>query len=938
MTASSTSAAHRRLAKMMMTAALTAALAGCGGGGDGGGGTTPPPPPPPAPSSFTLGGSIRAADVTTVDSDTNDPNQTGFSANDTPTTAQVITSPITVVGAVNLVRQGPTAGRNYTVGDEYDWFSLPLKAGQVVELFVGLPSGASNDADLCVVSTNAQNVACSVSTTQRECVRAVADGDYYVVVAEFSSASVYNLRISAPGAGVPCEVEVAPADAMVPGQLLASHRRVQVAMAASAQRQQRAQTQALARAGGAAVLEAVPQGLAVDVVQLPLTAGGRPAALAALAALDTRRAAAEAPALRKQVQAAERGAAPEVPQAQELAEAVAFFRYAKALQAIGGYAAVEPNWLMDRTAAPVGLFPPADDRYSSQRWHYEQIGLPAAMDSLRAMSPQPTQRPVVAVLDDGVMLDHPDLAPQLTGPGRSFASNSSTGDGDVANGETVARSSDDSFHGSHVAGTAVAATFDSGGTSFGAGVAPMAQLMAVRVFRNDGRASSLDVAEGIRYAAGLANRSGFVPTRRADVINMSLGSSTYVPCPSVYQDAISAARAAGVVVVVAAGNSGRNDLGQAARVSAPANCTGAWAVSATEAQRRLSYYSNTGTELAIAAPGGDTSQRSNGSGSPDGVFSAWGAFQGGTRLASFKGIQGTSMASPHVAGVVALMRWVNPALTPAQMDTLLAAGQLTDDIGTAGRDTSFGFGLVNARKAVDAARSSLGGTPPPVLNTPVVASPSTLDFGASATQLALRIAAAGTTNERVLSVADDSPAVTVSAAAVDANGLGDYTVRVDRSRVPAGAASYFPRITVQLSPTRSFSVQLAFTTAVGGMPAGGGNVGPLYVLVLNPDTNAVRQVRPTFTNGRYSWQITGYTGSRAIIAAGSDLDNDGLVCQLAEVCGGYPILSTDDAMTIDITANRGDLDFTVEPSTDSSAAALAAGSGSTAVRRWQRRP
>lgn len=927
-----------------MATAVLAALGACGGGGDGGGTTpappppvSPPPPPPPPPSSFTLGGTIRAADVSTVDSDTNDPNQTGFSANDTPGTAQVITSPITVVGAVNLVRQGPTAGRNYTVGDEYDWFRLPLKAGQVVELFVGLPSGASNDADLCVVSTNAQNVACSVSTTQRECVRAVADGDYYVVVAEFSSASVYNLRVSAPGAGVPCDVEVAPASSMVPGQLLATHRSVQAALAASAQRQLRTQSHALARAGGATVLAAEPQGLAVDVVQLPTGPTGRTAARAALAALDPQRAMA-AQAQRKQVLAAERGSADTAPLAEELAEAVAFFRYAKALQAAGGYAAVEPNWLMERLAAPVGTFPPADDRYSSQRWHYEQIGLPAAMDSLRAMSPQPTQRPIVAVLDDGVMLDHPDLAPQLTGPGRTFASNTTTGDGDLANGETVARSSDDSFHGSHVAGTAVAATFDSGATSFGAGVAPMAQLLAVRVFRNDGRASSLDVAEGIRYAAGLSNRSGFVPARRADVINMSLGSTTYVACPSVYQNAISAARAAGVVVVVAAGNSGRNDLGQAARVSAPANCTGAWAVSATEAQRRLSYYSNTGNELSIAAPGGDTSQRSNGSGSPDGIFSAWGAFQGSTRVSSFKGIQGTSMASPHVAGVVALMRWVNPALTPDQIDTMLAAGQLTDDIGTAGRDTSFGFGLVNARKAVDAARNTLGGTPPPVQNTPVVANPSTLDFGASATQLTLRIAAAGSTNERVLSVTDDSPAVSVSATTVDANGLGDYTVRVDRSQVPVGAASYFPRITVQLSPTRSFTVQLAFTTAVGGTPAGGGNVGPLYVLVLNPDTNAVRQVRPSFANGRYSWQLTGYTGSRAIIAAGSDLDNDGLICQLAEVCGGYPILSTDDAMTIDITGNRSDLDFTVEPSTDSSAAAMAAGPGPAPVRRWQRRP
>jgi serine protease len=880
-----------------------------------------------------------------VDSDTNDPNQTGFAANDGPGTAQPLTSPITVVGSVNLVRQGPGSGRNFTVGDEYDWFQLPLKAGQVVELFVGLPSGARNDADLCVVSTNAQTIGCSAGTTQRECVRAVADGNYYVVVAEFSSASVYNMRISAPGAGVPCDTVVSPTSAMVPGQLLASHRRVQEAMAASAQHQQRAQVLALAQAAGATVQAAVPGGLEVDVIQLAPGTGASPNvspnARAALAALGPPHAAA-AQASRKQALAAERAqgaAGAETAAFADVAEAVAFFRYAKALQASGAYAAVEPNWLMQTLAAPVGAFPPSDDRYSSQRWHYEQIGLPAAMDSLRAMSPQPTVRPIVAVLDDGVMLDHPDLAPQLTGPGRSFASTTTTGDGDAANGDTLARSSDDSFHGSHVAGTAVAATFDSGGSSFGAGVAPMAQLMAVRVFRADGRATSLDVAEGIRYAARLSNRSGQLPARRADVINMSLGSSTYLPCPTVYQDAINAARAAGVVVVVAAGNSGRNDINQPARVSAPANCNGAIAVAATDALRRLTFYSNTGNELSIAAPGGDTSQRSNGSGSPDGVFSAWGAFQGATRVSSFRGIQGTSMASPHVAGVIALLRWVNPALTVGQIDNLLASGQLSDDLGTTGRDTSFGFGLVNARKAVDAARATLSGAPPPPANAPVVATPSTLDFGSTLTQLTLRLAASGATGERVVGVSDDSSAVSVTAANVDATtGLGDYTVRVDRTQVPTGAASYFPRISVQLLPSRSFTVQLAFTTAVGSTPAGGGNVGPLYVLVFNPDTSVVRQARPVFANGRYTWQLTGYTGSRAIVAAGSDLDNDGLICQLAEVCGGYPVLGTDDNMTIDITGNRNDLDFTVEPSTDSSAATLAATSGPGVVRRWQRRP
>jgi hypothetical protein len=87
------------------------------------------------------------------------------------------------------------------------------------------------------------------------------------------------------------------------------------------------------------------------------------------------------------------------------------------------------------------------------------------------------------------------------------------------------------------------------------------------------------------------------------------------------------------------------------------------------------------------------------------------------------------MAAPHVAGVMALMRYVNPQLSPAQVDTLLDAGTITDELGPTGRDVDYGFGLINARKAVDAALAALN-TPPVPAPARVVALPSTLDFGA----------------------------------------------------------------------------------------------------------------------------------------------------------------------------------------------------------------
>ena len=594
---------------------------------------------------------------------------------------------------------------------------------------------------------------------------------------------------------------------------------------------------------------------------------------------------------------------------------------AKRLQRAGGYAAVERNWILRTQAQPVGNWPPPDERYLAQRWHYEQISLPAAMGLLTSLSPQPTLRPVVAVIDDGVMLDHPDIAPQLLGPGRAFASSVTAGDNDRPQGETLAARSDDSFHGLHVAGTAVAATFDSGAGSFGAGVAPMAQLLPVRVFGASGGATSLDVAEGIRYAAALSNRSGTVPARRADVINLSLGSRT--ACPTVFRNAVNAARAAGTVVVAATGNDARNDQGRSASVSAPANCEGVIAVAALDALRRQTRYSNGGPEVALAAPGGDGAQRSNGSGTPDSVYSAWGVFDAaGQRRAGFVGIDGTSMASPHVAGVVALMRWANPALTPADIDALLAQGALSDDLGPAGRDNSFGHGVVNALKAVEAALAARSGTPPTAQPTPLVARPSTLDFGSSTTALTLRVAASGSagSDESVVALVSDSPAVSAEPLVVDAQGRGDWRVRVDRSRVPATTASYFPRLTVQLSPARSVQVQLAFTVVAADAASRGGDVGPVYVLVLDPDESQLREVRATFANGRYTWRLNGYTGRRAVIVAGTDLDADDLICQPAEVCGGFPVLGTVESMTVPISSTRLDLDFGLLPSTDASVA------------------
>jgi serine protease len=569
---------------------------------------------------------------------------------------------------------------------------------------------------------------------------------------------------------------------------------------------------------------------------------------------------------------------------------------AKRTARLPGIAYAEPERL-ESTQAILGTFPPSDRNYPSQRWHYEMINLPAAMQRLTALSNPPALRPLVAVIDTGIVGDHPDLAPQVEG-GYSFISRVTQGDSNTASPEDPSRKSDGGvFHGSHVAGTIGASTFDGVGV---AGVAPMARLMPLRVFPPGSSATSYDIVQAILYAAGLENGSGRKPARRADVINMSLGGNG--ACPAYYQDAISRALAQGVIVVAAAGNE------KAASVSTPANCTGVISVSALDAQRRLAPYSNSGSLLSVAAPGGDLSVATTGRGEPDGVFSSMADFDAqGRRSPSFGFLQGTSMASPHVAGVMALMRYANPAITPAQVQALLAAGQLTIDLGPTGRDNSFGWGLIDARKAVDAALAAAGGGSAP--EGSVAAAPSALDFGSLRTsmELSLQLTAAG--SEKVVSITPSSAALSVTASKVDAaTRLGLYTVSLDRAGL-TGSVQYSLDI---VTSKRSFKVAVTASKASTG--ASSGSYGRLYVLAIDPATNkSVNSTVVEASGGHYTWTITGVKLNSIRLRAGTDNDNDGYICQGGEACGGYPSLNAGQGSLLQVNSSMSNLNFEVAP-------------------------
>jgi len=165
-----------------------------------------------------------------------------------------------------------------------------------------------------------------------------------------------------------------------------------------------------------------------------------------------------------------------------------------------------------------------------------------------------------------------------------------------------------------------------------------------------------DIADGMRWSAGLAVPGVPNNANPAKVENISLGGNG--ACDTTYQDAINAITAAGTTVVVSAGNSSADASG-----FCPANCSGVITVAATDRNGSLSYYSNYGSTMEINAPGGAQSYTND----PNGALSTPNTDTQEPLADTYTYYQGTSMAAPHVTGLVSLLYSLDPLLTPAQV-------------------------------------------------------------------------------------------------------------------------------------------------------------------------------------------------------------------------------------------------------------------------------
>ena len=413
---------------------------------------------------------------------------------------------------------------------------------------------------------------------------------------------------------------------------------------------------------------------------------------------------------------------------------------------------VEPDAMMHAvrdissgaTIQPDALFAgaPNDPYYANYQWHFKNAaaGAPGGANVGAAWSVADGTGVTVAVLDTGITV-HPDMDESLAAAGYDFIVDSfvsgrdtdgrvpggydlgdwTTGDQYLAsNGGCVDADNppeDSSWHGTHVSGTVAELTNNGLGM---AGVAGSAKVLPVRVLGHCGGYTS-DIADGIVWAAG--GHVDGVPDNQhpAQVINMSLGGGGACLASDVSGKAIAAALARGTTVVVAAGNSNAD-----ASKYSPASCPGAIAVASNGITGKRAFYSNYGNVVSISAPGGGIYPNDGNSGTPANPTGfVWSALNTGTTVPAnptYGGFAGTSQATPHVSGTIALILGAEqdaskPRSTPAQIRSILSSSARPFPVS---EDHPIGVGIVDATAAVNLAINGGGVIPATVLSQGVI--------------------------------------------------------------------------------------------------------------------------------------------------------------------------------------------------------------------------
>ncbi len=560
----------------------------------------------------------------------------------------------------------------------------------------------------------------------------------------------------------------------------------------------------------------------------------------------------------------------------------------QALKQQPGVASATPNYQM-RTMMDTPINEPL---YGAQQWHYGLLNGPTGWQLAQNFGSGVT----VAVMDTGLYRSasrwHQDVDANVISalpPGTDFVSEQFDNDSQPGRDDNPADPGNSVggsvYHGTHVAGTVAAAVNRQGG----GGVAFESTLLPVRVLGEGGSGSSADLLAALQWVAGPTTGQ-----RRADIVNLSLGGLPFIQS---MQNAISAAADKGVIFVAAAGNSSTSTR------SYPAAFDNVFSVSAVDGVGELASYSNFGSWIDLAAPGGDASR--------DGKLVSSTSVINGTEE-TYIGLQGTSMAAPHVSGVFALMKGENGLLDYQDINRFLLAGDLTtaDCSNPPCRTDALGYGLLDAGKAASAALSS----PPTNLLTATPTIVSLSSEGTRSSNLVLEVYgddAEDVTIDRIVqppawlsidSAPGSQPAkrfnleLSLNLDALEP-GISERTnLEVQYSSVSGGRTLQIPVVGQQVTDQQARDAGRHFVLLVSPEPEGG-------FFTTEAQTNVVAE------NGQYRFvfepddgvppkELNEVSPGNYILVAGSDLDNDGLICHGGEACAEYPVAGLRQEITI----------------------------------------
>ncbi|RBP28345.1 serine protease [Marinobacter pelagius] len=564
-----------------------------------------------------------------------------------------------------------------------------------------------------------------------------------------------------------------------------------------------------------------------------------------------------------------------------------------------------PNYLAEnQVTSPTPINEPIyADPAQGQQWHYELLNAPIAWQ----LSSDAGAEVRVAVLDTGLFGQPPenwhlDLNANV-GDGYDFVSDEYDNDGDPgpdSNPSDPGNSIGSSvYHGTHVAGTVAAAVNGTGG----GGVAFNSTLVPVRVLGEGGTGSSADLLAALNWV----NDDG-TGKPRAEVINLSLGGLPYIQS---LQDTINQGTDRGAIYVAAAGNAATNTP------SYPAAFANVFAVSAVDGAGVLSSYSNFGSWVDLAAPGGDASRDGNADGRGDLVSSTSAAVLDGDTApsATYALLQGTSMAAPHASGVLALMKSENGLLDYPAVNAMLQAGKLTvSSCDSACRNDELGWGLMDAAKSVLAASAA------PVTDLLTASPPIVTLSTEGATSVSVLLEVYGDP-ESVSTVRIESVELATPAAWLDWTspppGSSGTSFSIEMSLIPEALEEGVSERTSLLVTYQGDLEQRTLEIPVIGQQLADQalrNAGRHFVLLVDPVPEGdifttVSQATVEVDNGQYQFSFRPDDGIEPrylsevppgtyFLVAGSDLDNDGLICHAGEACAEYPVSGLREEITI----------------------------------------